>query len=285
MPHAAALAHWLQQHFGWIPIFSVDADPNAAIWDASPLRRQRVLRRHRGRDDGDADGLRGDAPGLLPGAAWASARPPYALGATRWGVITVGRAALRPRRHHRRDDARARPGARRDHRGRPDRLAGLRDQAADPRDRHHHGQLADRRPLRRGQRRRSCRPCWPPASCCSSSPWSSTPAAAVVVNRSRSGADDVTPDDRPPTTYDTATPPSTVLPSYDDDAAPAGPAPSASAGRPPGRAVRPGRLLGWPVSALAWLITQRLLPLGRPAVVPRSSGSCSAWRDRGHGGR
>lgn len=35
MPHAAALALWLQQHFGWIPIFAVDADPNAPVWDAS----------------------------------------------------------------------------------------------------------------------------------------------------------------------------------------------------------------------------------------------------------
>ncbi len=35
MPHAAELALWLQRNFGWIPIFDVDADPNAAVWDAS----------------------------------------------------------------------------------------------------------------------------------------------------------------------------------------------------------------------------------------------------------
>jgi phosphate transport system permease protein len=35
MPHAAELALWLQKHFGWLPIFDVDADPNAAVWDAS----------------------------------------------------------------------------------------------------------------------------------------------------------------------------------------------------------------------------------------------------------
>ena len=35
MPHAAELALWLQQHFGWIPIFAVDADANAPVWDAS----------------------------------------------------------------------------------------------------------------------------------------------------------------------------------------------------------------------------------------------------------
>jgi phosphate transport system permease protein len=36
MPHAAALALWLQKHFGFIPIFKVEhTDPNAAVWDAT----------------------------------------------------------------------------------------------------------------------------------------------------------------------------------------------------------------------------------------------------------
>ena len=35
MPHAAAFALWLHQNFGWIPIFAVEADPNAAVWDQS----------------------------------------------------------------------------------------------------------------------------------------------------------------------------------------------------------------------------------------------------------
>ncbi|GCD91357.1 phosphate ABC transporter permease subunit PstC [Nocardioides sp. LS1] len=35
MPHAAEFALWLQKHFGWIPIFQVHADPDAAVWDAS----------------------------------------------------------------------------------------------------------------------------------------------------------------------------------------------------------------------------------------------------------
>ena len=36
MPHAAELALWLQQHFGWIPFFDVrDTDPDAAVWDAT----------------------------------------------------------------------------------------------------------------------------------------------------------------------------------------------------------------------------------------------------------
>ena len=34
-PHASQLALFLQRHLGWIPIFQVDADPNAAVWDAS----------------------------------------------------------------------------------------------------------------------------------------------------------------------------------------------------------------------------------------------------------
>lgn len=35
MPHAAALARWLQDNAGWIPLFTVDADPDAAVWDSS----------------------------------------------------------------------------------------------------------------------------------------------------------------------------------------------------------------------------------------------------------
>jgi phosphate transport system permease protein len=34
-PHASEVALFLQRHFGWIPIFQVDADPNAAVWDRS----------------------------------------------------------------------------------------------------------------------------------------------------------------------------------------------------------------------------------------------------------
>lgn len=33
MPHASELALWLHQNLGWIPIFDVDADPDAAVWD------------------------------------------------------------------------------------------------------------------------------------------------------------------------------------------------------------------------------------------------------------
>lgn len=34
-PQAINLARWLSQHFGWIPIFHVDTDPNAAVWQQS----------------------------------------------------------------------------------------------------------------------------------------------------------------------------------------------------------------------------------------------------------
>ncbi|HVX20609.1 MAG TPA: phosphate ABC transporter permease subunit PstC [Acidimicrobiales bacterium] len=34
-PHAIMLARWLSQYLGWIPIFKVDTDPNAAVWQQS----------------------------------------------------------------------------------------------------------------------------------------------------------------------------------------------------------------------------------------------------------
>jgi phosphate transport system permease protein len=34
-PHAINLARWLSQHFGWLPIFHVDTNPNAAVWQQS----------------------------------------------------------------------------------------------------------------------------------------------------------------------------------------------------------------------------------------------------------
>jgi phosphate transport system permease protein len=33
--HAANFARWLSQHFGWLPIFHVNTDPNAAVWQQS----------------------------------------------------------------------------------------------------------------------------------------------------------------------------------------------------------------------------------------------------------
>ena len=40
-PHAIDLARWLSQYFGWIPIFHVDTDANAAVWRQSALQRAR----------------------------------------------------------------------------------------------------------------------------------------------------------------------------------------------------------------------------------------------------
>jgi len=34
-PHASVVALWLHRTLGWIPVFKVDADPNAAMWDRS----------------------------------------------------------------------------------------------------------------------------------------------------------------------------------------------------------------------------------------------------------
>ncbi|MGO8876053.1 MAG: phosphate ABC transporter permease subunit PstC [Acidimicrobiales bacterium] len=34
-PHAIDLARWLSQHFGWFPLFHVDTDANAAVWQQS----------------------------------------------------------------------------------------------------------------------------------------------------------------------------------------------------------------------------------------------------------
>jgi phosphate transport system permease protein len=34
-PHAITLARWMSQYLGWIPIFHVDTDPNAAVWQQS----------------------------------------------------------------------------------------------------------------------------------------------------------------------------------------------------------------------------------------------------------
>jgi phosphate transport system permease protein len=34
-PKATGLSRWLSQHFGWIPLFKVGTDPNAAVWQQS----------------------------------------------------------------------------------------------------------------------------------------------------------------------------------------------------------------------------------------------------------
>ncbi len=151
MPHAAELALWLQKHFGWIPIFDVkDTDPNAAVWDTSRYIASAFCA-------GIAVSMM-----VMPMACAVmrqvfSQTPPgekeaaLALGATRWGmirsvVLPFGRGGI--------------IGGTMLGLGRAlgETIAvvlivspGVRDQAADPRGRHQHGELAHRRPVRRGQ--------------------------------------------------------------------------------------------------------------------------------------
>ena len=87
MPHAAALAHWLQQHLGFLPFFKVDADPDAAVWDASRYVASAFCA-----------GIA--VAGMVLPMACAVMRQVFsqapvgereaalALGATRWGVVT-----------------------------------------------------------------------------------------------------------------------------------------------------------------------------------------------------
>jgi phosphate transport system permease protein len=88
MPHAAALALWLQRNFGWIPIFDVrNTDPNAAVWDTTRYVSSAFCA-------GIAVSMM-----VMPMACAVmrqvfSQTPPgereaaLALGATKWGVIT-----------------------------------------------------------------------------------------------------------------------------------------------------------------------------------------------------
>lgn len=85
-PRASEVALFLQKHFGWIPIFDVNADPDAAVWDRSRYTASAFCA-----------GL-AVAMMVLPMACAVmrqvfSQTPPgekeaaLALGATRWGMI------------------------------------------------------------------------------------------------------------------------------------------------------------------------------------------------------
>ncbi len=88
MPHAAALALWLQRNLGWIPFFQIkDTDPDAAVWDTSRYIASAFCA-------GIAVAMM-----VMPMACAVmrqvfSQTPPgereaaLALGATRWGTIT-----------------------------------------------------------------------------------------------------------------------------------------------------------------------------------------------------
>lgn len=89
MPHSSAFARWLQQHFGWIPIFDVPGtDPNAAIPDATRYVSSTFC------------ASIAVAAMVMPMACAVmrqvfSQTPPgekeaaLALGATRWGMVTA----------------------------------------------------------------------------------------------------------------------------------------------------------------------------------------------------
>jgi len=84
-PHAIYLSRWLSQHFGWFPLFHVDTDANAAIWQQTRYTSSAFIA-----------GLtvsmmaiplacavvRGVFDNTPPGEREAA----FALGATRWGV-------------------------------------------------------------------------------------------------------------------------------------------------------------------------------------------------------
>ncbi len=85
-PYVADVAHWLHQHLGFIPIFRVDTDPDAAVWDRSAYTASAFLA-----------GL-AVAMMVIPMATAVmrqvfSQTPPgereaaFALGATHWGVV------------------------------------------------------------------------------------------------------------------------------------------------------------------------------------------------------
>ncbi len=68
-PHAILVARWLSQYLGWIPIFKVDTDANAAVWQQSRYHQFGLHRRAGGGHDDDplshgrhASGIRPDAP-------------------------------------------------------------------------------------------------------------------------------------------------------------------------------------------------------------------------------
>ncbi len=84
-----------------------------------------------------------------------------------------GRAALRPWRHHRRLDARARPGAGRDDRRRPAAAGGADHVDQDPAERRRRPSRASS-PTEPAPMRSPRRASWPPAWCCSSSRWPPT---------------------------------------------------------------------------------------------------------------
>jgi phosphate transport system permease protein len=85
-PYAIDLSRWLSQHLGWIPFFSVDTDPDAALWAQSKFTGSAFIA-------GIAVSMMtiplacAIMRGVFGQAPIGEREAALALGATRWGVI------------------------------------------------------------------------------------------------------------------------------------------------------------------------------------------------------
>ena len=110
-PHAINLARWLSQYLGWIPIFHVDTDPNAAVWQQSRYTSSAFIA-------GLAVSMMAIPlacavmRAVFDQAPLGEREAAMALGGTRFGVARTVVLPVRQGRHHRRDHAGAGPGAR-----------------------------------------------------------------------------------------------------------------------------------------------------------------------------
>jgi phosphate transport system permease protein len=88
MPHAKSVSRWIAQNFGWIPIFNVNTDPNAAQWAQSRFVGSAFIA-------GICVSLMvipiatAVMRGVFAQAPIGERESAYALGSTRWGMIRV----------------------------------------------------------------------------------------------------------------------------------------------------------------------------------------------------
>lgn len=86
MPHAKYVSRWMSQNFGWIPIFKVNANPNAAEWAQSRFVNSAFIA-------GICVSLMvipiacSVMRGVFAQAPTGEREAAYALGATKWGMI------------------------------------------------------------------------------------------------------------------------------------------------------------------------------------------------------
>jgi phosphate transport system permease protein len=85
-PWARDVARWLAQHFSWIPIFKVDSDPNAAVWQQTSFQSSAFVA-------GLAVAMMtiplacAVMRGVFSQAPLGEREAALALGATKWGMI------------------------------------------------------------------------------------------------------------------------------------------------------------------------------------------------------